>query len=38
MSESIEFKYASKFGDVKKMSAMVALTAGASFAELGINK
>ena len=38
LSDSIEFKFASNFGDLKDMSTMVALTAGASAADVGFSK
>ena len=38
LSESIEFKFAKNFGDLKEMSTMVALTSGLKATEIGINK
>ena len=38
LAENIEFQFASQFEDLKEMSTMVALTAGATAAEVGINK
>ena len=38
MAEDIEFQFASQFEDIKDMSTMVALTAGAAAADVGINK
>lgn len=38
MADKIEFEFASKFQDLNEMSTMVALTAGASAMDVGINK
>ena len=38
LADSIEFKFAINFGDLKDMSTMIALTAGASAVDIGINK
>ena len=38
LSNSIEFKFATNFGDLKDMSTMIALTAGASAVDMGISK
>ena len=38
LAENIEFQFASQFEDLKEMSTMVALTAGANAADVGINK
>jgi len=38
LHESIELKFATNFEDMKEMSTMVALTAGATAADVGINK
>ena len=38
LAENIEFQFASQFEDFKEMSTMVALTAGATAADVGINK
>ena len=38
LNESVEFKFAKNFSDMREMSTMVALTAGQSAIEIGINK
>lgn len=38
LADSIELHFAQQFDDIKDMSTMVALTAGASAADVGINK
>lgn len=38
LSENIEFKFAQQFDDLNSMSTMVAMTAGVTAHDVGINK